>query len=86
MSNGIFNRAIFNNAIFNTAAVEETRGMQVVLFPSELRLKTKCDKALYALAIIANDCAPRTAWGERLPSFSPPRARVRLTGLEYQFA
>lgn len=58
----------------------------VVLFPSELRFHSKCDKALYALAIIASDSAPRTAQGERLPSFSMKPPRVRLTGLEYDFA
>lgn len=65
---------------FQQAAEEEVEG--VVLLPGEARNLSKLDRALYALAIIANDSAPRYN-GERLPAFKPPR--VRLTGLEYEF-
>lgn len=74
----------FGNAPAAGADAPETK-LSVVLFPVELRFRSKSDKALYALAIIAKDSTPRDAYGERMPSFGFKPARVRLTGLESAF-
>jgi hypothetical protein len=62
---------------FNFQGVTEEEPWRVVVFPSELRFKSKRDVALYLLAIVARDNAPLV----RFSAFRPRPPRV--TGLEF---
>lgn len=73
------------NAAPLSADAPETK-YSVVLLPVDLARLPKRDKALYTLAILARDSAPRGINGERAPSFYARPQRIRLTGLEYAFA